>query len=220
MLVARRGDRLRALAREIGGDALACDVSDRAAVARAAERVAAAHGALNLLVNNAGIPGRRDFLSAEPELVEEVMRVNYLGTLWPTRALLPLLREGMPDARIVNVVSVAGHVSFVPAGPYAASKHAQLALSRSLAAQLGREGMRVHTVCPGFAATEGFPQRKLLDRPVLRRVVVGPERVADHILATIESGRAETFVPGWYRVAALAQGVAPGLVGRFARGRR
>ena len=216
VLVARGEERLRALARELGADWHACDVGDRESVERLAETVRAQHGAINLLVNNAGIPARRDFLSAEPDVVESVMRVNYLGTLWPTRAFLPALREGMPDARVVNVVSVAGHVAFVPAGPYTASKHAQLALSRSLAAQLGREGIRVHTVCPGFVATEGFPQKDLVRHPVLKRIVVGPDRVADHVLNVIESGRAETFVPGYYRVAALAQALMPRLVGRFA----
>jgi NAD(P)-dependent dehydrogenase (short-subunit alcohol dehydrogenase family) len=215
VLVARGEDRLRALAGELGAEWHACDVSDREAVERAAEAVRAQVGAVNLLVNNAGVPARRDFLSAEPEVVESVLRINYLGTLWPTRAFLPALRDGMPDARVVNVVSVAGHVAFVPAGPYTASKHAQLALSRSLAAQLGREGIRVHTVCPGFVATEGFPQRDLVRHPVLKRIVVGPERVADHVLDVIESGRAETFVPGYYRLAALAQALAPRLVGRI-----
>lgn len=206
VLVARGEERLRALAGELGADWHACDVGDRESVESLAEAVRAQHRAVNLLVNNAGVPARRDFLSAEPDVVERVMRINYLGTLWPTRALLPALREGMPDTRVVNVVSVAGHVAFVPAGPYTASKHAQL----------GREGIRVHTVCPGFVATEGFPQKDLVRHPVLKRIVIGPDRVADHVLNVIESGRAETFVPGYYRVAALAQALMPRLVGRFA----
>lgn len=216
VLIARREDRLRALAAELDGDWHTCDVGDREAVERTAAEITARHPAINLLVNNAGIPARRDFLRADPEVVENVMRVNYFGTLWPTRALLPALRAGMPDARLVNMVSVAGHLAFVPAGPYTASKFAQLALSRSLAAQLGREGIGVHTVCPGFVATEGFPQADLVRHPVLRRIVVGPDRVAGHVLDVIESGRRETFVPGYYRLAALAQTLLPGLVGRLA----
>ena len=216
VLVARREDRLRELARELNADWHACDVGDRDAVEAMAAEVMSRHRAVNLLVNNAGIPARYDFLTAPPDVLENVMRVNYLGTLWPTRALLPALRAGMPDARIVNIVSVAGHVAFVPAGPYTASKHAQLALSRSLAGQLGREGIRVHTVCPGFVATEGFPQKDLVRHRVFRRIVVGPDRIADHVLDVIESGKPETFVPGYYRVAALAQSLLPRLVGRIA----
>lgn len=217
VLLARREDRLRALGREIGAEWHVCDVSDRDAVERVAAQIRERHRAVNLLVNNAGVPARRDFLTAGPELVEDVMRINYLGSLWSTRSLLPALREARPDARVVNMVSVAGHVAFVPAGPYTASKHAQLALSRSLAAQLGREGIGVHTVCPGFVATEGFPQSDLRRNALLRRIVVGPERIADHVLGVIESGRAETFVPGYYRLAVLAQALMPRLVGRVAR---
>ena len=217
VLLARREDRLRALAEEIGAEWEVCDVGDRDSVERAAVAIAGRHGAVHLLVNNAGVPARRTFVTAEPELVEDVMRINYLGTLWPTRAFLPALRGAVPDARVVNMVSVAGHVAFVPAGPYTASKHAQLALSRSLAAELGPEGIRVHTVCPGFVATEGFPQSDLVRNRLLRRIVIGPGRVADHVLDVIESGRSESFVPGYYRIAALTQALLPRLVGRLAR---
>lgn len=216
IVVARREERLRALAEEVGGEWAVCDVGDRAAVEETMGSIRAHHPAIGLLVNNAGVPARHDFLRGDPELIENVMRINHLGTLWPTRALLPALEAAAPDSHVVNVVSVAGHVAFVPAGPYTASKHAQLALSRSLAAQLGRRGIQVHTICPGFVATEGFPQVDLLRSRLLRRFVIGPERVAEHIVDAIEHGRRETFVPGYFRLAVYAQALLPGLVGRIA----
>lgn len=212
VLLARREDRLRALGEELGAEWEVCDVGDRAAIERAAAAVLARHPAISLLVNNAGVPGRAHFLDVEPDRAEEVMRVNYFGALWCLRAFLPGLGEG---SSVVNVVSVAGHVAFVPAGPYAASKHAQLAFSRSVAAQLRGRGITVHTVSPGFVETEGFPQ-SALRRGLLGRVLIGPGRVAEHIVDAVEHGRRETFVPGWYRFFALAQAVAPGVVGRFA----
>lgn len=212
VLLARREDRLRALGEELGAEWEVCDVGDRAAIERAAAAVLARHPAISLLVNNAGMPGRAHFLDVEPDRAEEVMRVNYFGALWCLRAFLPGLGEG---SSVVNVVSVAGHVAFVPAGPYAASKHAQLAFSRSVAAQLRGRGITVHTVSPGFVETEGFPQSALRRGP-LGRVLIGPGRVAEHIVDAVEHGRRETFVPGWYRFFALAQAVAPGVVGRFA----
>ena len=212
VLLARREDRLRALSAELGAEWEVCDVGVRETVEQAASAVLARHPVISLLVNNAGMPGRAHFLDVEPERAEEVMRVNYLGALWCLRAFLPGLREG---SSVVNVVSVAGHVAFVPAGPYAASKHAQLAFSRATAAQLRGKGITVHTVSPGFVETEGFPQSALRRGP-LGRVVIGPDRVAEHILDAVEHGRRETFVPGWYRFFALAQALAPGLVGRFA----
>jgi short-subunit dehydrogenase len=163
-------------------------------------------------VNNAGIPGRGDFLTLDPERIEAVIRTNYLGGVWCVRALEPGLQAG---SHIVNVVSVAGTVAFAPAGPYAASKHAQLAFSRSLSALLAPRGIQVHTVLPGFVETEGFPQKSVLGNPFFRRTVIGPELVAERIVDAIESGKRELFVPRWYRIFAVAQAVFPGLVGKL-----
>jgi NAD(P)-dependent dehydrogenase (short-subunit alcohol dehydrogenase family) len=205
---------LRALARELGGEYELCDVGNRDEVERAAVSVLERHPQIQLLVNNAGMPGRTGFTTIDPERLEEVLRVNYLGGIWCLRAFLPGLKAaGKSD--VVNIVSVAGSVAFAPAGPYSASKHAQLAFSRAAAAELGPRGIRVHTVNPGFVETEGFPQHTTLRSPILRRLVVGPEHVARHVLKTIERNRRETFVPRWYRLAAVAQAVAPGLVARM-----
>ena len=112
-----------------------------------------------LLVNNAGVPGRGTSLDVDPETIERVIETNYLGGVWCTRAFLPGLRSAAAagDAHVVNVVSVAGTVAFAPAGAYAASKHAQLAFSRSLAATLRPEGIQVHTIMPGLRRDRGLP---------------------------------------------------------------
>jgi NAD(P)-dependent dehydrogenase (short-subunit alcohol dehydrogenase family) len=214
VLVARGADRLETVARELGAEAQACDVADRDAVERAAAAVMERHPAIRVLVNCAGIPGRRTFLTAEPELIERVVHVNYLGGLWCLRAFLPALERARP-ADVVNVVSVSGTVAFPPSGPYSASKHAQLAFSRASAAELRRRGVRVHTVCPGFVETEGFPQRAVLRNPVLRRAVIGPDEVAEHVFAVLRRDTLESFVPGWYRVFAIVQALAPRALGRL-----
>jgi NAD(P)-dependent dehydrogenase (short-subunit alcohol dehydrogenase family) len=204
VLLARREERLRTLAAELGSEYEVCDVSDRAAVERVAAAVRERHPEIRLLVNNAGIPGRASFLDGEPDRIEAVLRTNYLGSVWCLRAFLPALTR---PADIVNIVSVAGEVA---GGPYSASKHAQLAFSRSVAIELARREVRVHTVKPGFVETEGFPQRHL-QRP-LRALVVGPERIAAHVLASLERGRGETTVPAFYRPAAILQALVPNLV--------
>ena len=215
MLIARREDRLRALAAQIGNAEIeVCDVGDRSAVEHMAEEVRARHPAIHLLVNNAGIPGRRGFTAIDPDLLEQVLRVNYLGGVWCVRAFLPAL-EAAEHADIVNIVSVAGAVAVAPSGPYSASKHAQLAFSRALTAELRGRGIHVHTVNPGLVETEGFPQRNVLASRLLRRLVIEPDDVARHVLHVIDHNRRETFVPRWYRVALLAQALAPGLVARF-----
>jgi short-subunit dehydrogenase len=205
VLVGRREDRLRATAEEVGGEYEVCDVADRDAVWRMAAAIRERHPELGLLVNNAGVPGRGNFLDLAPERIEELVRINYLGSVWCLLSLLPALEGGAPS-HLVNVVSVAGTVAI---GPYSASKHAQLAFSRSVGRQLHPRGIYVHTINPGFVHTEGFPQDWLL-RGRFGRVVVGPELVADRIVRAIERGRPEIFVPRWYRVAAVAQAIAPG----------
>jgi len=215
VLVARREERLRALAEELDGEVEVCDVGERDAVERMARQVRGRHQAIHLLVNNAGIPGRATFMTIEPERLEALVRVNYLGAVWCLRAFLPAL-EAANGADVVNIVSVAGTIAFAPAGPYAASKHAALAFSRSAAADLRPRGIRVHTVNPGFVETEGFPQRAVLRSPIFRRLVVEPEDVARHVLHVLDRNKGETFVPGVYRLAALAQLLAPGLVARAA----
>src|SRR5439155_18032307 len=213
VLLARREDRLRALADEQGAEYEVCDVADRTAVEAAAARVRERHPHVKLLVNNAGVSARGDFVDGDPERIEQAIRTNYLGSIWCLRAFLPALEAGRPSD-VVNIVSVAGTVAFPPSGPYSASKAAQLAFSRATSASLRARGISVHTVNPGFVETEGFPQASVLGSALLRRLVVGPEHVAGHVLKVLRRDKRETFVPRWYRVAAVAQALAPGLVAR------
>ena len=215
VLLARREDRLRALAEAVGGEYEVCDVGRREDVERVAAKVSDRHPQIQLLVNNAGIPGRAGFVAIDDERLEEVLRVNYLGGVWCLRAFLPAL-EAAGRADVVNIVSVAGAVAFGPAGPYSASKHAQLAFSRSTTVELRPRGIHVHTVNPGFVETEGFPQATVLRSALLRRLVVDPEHVARQVLRVIERDKRETFVPRWYRLAAIAQALAPGVLARLA----
>jgi uncharacterized protein len=189
-------------------------VADRTQVDEIARRVAERHGALHLLVNNAGIPGRGSFFEVEPEQIDAVVRTNYLGSVWCTRAFLPLLEAGAPSD-LVNVVSVAGLVPSGASGPYSASKHAQLAFSRAVTSELRERGVRVHTVCPGPVETPGFSQRRLLERPLTARLVIDPDEVAAAILRTLERGRAEVVVPSFFRVAGILQSLAPATLGRL-----
>jgi short-subunit dehydrogenase len=216
VLLARRQDRLEALAAELGGEWELCNVRDRGQVEEVAERVLGRHPEIGLLVNNAGVPGRGTFASTEPETIERVIETNYLGSVWCSRAFLPGLRAAAPDAHVVNVVSVAGTIAFAPAGPYAAAKHAQLAFSRSLTATLGREGIFVHTILPGFVETEGFKPRTTLGNPLMRRFVIEADAVAKAIVDAVEKNKREVTIPWFpYRIVSIAQALVPGVVGRL-----
>jgi uncharacterized protein len=211
VLLARREDRLRAIAGEIGGEVEVCDVADRAAVDAVAGRVLTRHPRIHLLVNNAGVSGRSTFVDGDPEVIERVMRTNYLGSVWCLRAFMPGLEAAAPSD-VVNIVSVAGEVAFAPSGPYSASKHAQLAFSRATAVQLHRRRVRVHTVKPGFVETEGFPQAWL--PAYAKPLVVGPETVAAHVLRSVEHGWGESSVPRYYGLIGPLQALMPNVFAR------
>jgi NAD(P)-dependent dehydrogenase (short-subunit alcohol dehydrogenase family) len=186
-----------------------CDVADRAAVEATAVRVLDRHPRIDLLVSNAGLgAGSRRFVDVEPERLERALAVNFLGSVWVARAFLPGLG---PGSHLVNVVSVAG---LIADGPYSATKHAQLALSRSLAVELAPHGISVLTVNPGFVETAGFPQRERFGL-LARLIVVDPPFVVTRILEAVDKDRREIVVPRWYRPPALLQALVPGLFARL-----
>jgi short-subunit dehydrogenase len=221
VLVARREEVLRRLATEIGGEFELCDIADRAAVAETTARILERHAAVHLLVNSAGILARGTFVEAPLELVERSLAVNYLGGVWMTRGLLTGLREGARAdgrAHVANIASIGGSIVFTPAAPYSASKHAQVAFSRSLRAALLGSGIEVHTILPGFVTTPGFPHPTFFATRVGRLFVVGPDHVAKKVLSAVERGKAEIVVPWFpYRFGSIAQALLPTLTARVLR---
>ena len=216
--MARNEEKLRAAAAGLRAEYEVCDVGNRESVERVAEAIRSRHPTIKVLVNNAGVPGRTGFVSSDPDWIEEVTRVNYLGGVWCARSFLPALEAAAPSD-IVNVVSVAGTVAAGTSGLYTAAKHAQLAFSRSLAAELAPRGIRVHAVLPGFIETEGFPQYAVHPR-WMHPLIGTPEDVAGAVLQALDRNRSEVTVPRYYRLGTLAQWLFPGLVGRVGRSSR
>jgi short-subunit dehydrogenase len=216
LLVARRADRLEALAASLpDASALAVDLTD----ADAPERVRAAvserlGGQLHLLVNNAGGSWRAPFSEGGYENVRKTMELNFDSVVRLTEALLPLLRASSPSA-IVNVASVAGRIARPTAGSYGASKAALIGWTDSLHLEERSAGVHVGLVLPGFVSTEGFPQDGLKKNPATRWIVSKPEKVADAIVAAGPGGRAERIVPRGYALFPALRILAPGLVRRF-----
>lgn len=244
VLVARRQDRLEALARELGNiTPVAVDLTDPTAPAIVRDAIQSTHGELHLLVNNAGARWAGTFGDSGWENVERHMKINFDAPVRLTEALLPLLRAtaekqassrmeadaadqprprrrgrpaGAPPMRIsiVNVSSTSGRIGRAGAGAYAASKFALAGWSDSLAAEELAHGVHVGLVLPGFIATEGFPQAELVAHPILRRIVFSPEEVADAILECGLHGKAERYAPRPYWIVAAARILAPGLIRR------
>ena len=220
VLVARREERLRALAESLGAERtsyLAADLTDADAPARIRDHVLERHGHLELLVNNAGTAWRASFADGGYENVRRTMEINFDAVVRLTEALLPLLRASAPSS-IVNVSSTAGRVARAGSGAYSASKFALAGWSDSLWAEEHAHGVHVGLVLPGFIATEGFPQRELVDRPLTRWIVSTPQQAAEAIFQTGLGGRAERYVPRPYALAAALRVLAPALVRRVLGG--
>jgi NAD(P)-dependent dehydrogenase (short-subunit alcohol dehydrogenase family) len=156
VLAARRADRLEDLAAAIpGADAVACDVTDEDDRRRLIETVMKRHGRLDGLVNNAGAGATGPALRSSTEAFARVIDLNLTAPFALSCLAAQEMRNG-GGRSIVNVASVLGlrSIGEIPDAAYVASKAGIIGLTRELASQWGRYGIRVNAVAPGFFASE------------------------------------------------------------------
>ncbi len=225
VLVARREEKLQALADELGGaTTIAVDLTDDDAPQRVRDAVEQSHGELHLLVNNAGAAWRGTFADTGWANIDRHMKLDFEAPVRLTEALLPLLRRtaATPSAErrvaIVNIASTAARVSRPRSGAYSAAKFALAGWSDALYFEEGARGVHVGLVLPGFIRTEGFPATELLAKPHTRWLVSPPERVAEAIMEAGPGGKAERYVPRPYFLAAAARILFPSVLRRVIRG--
>jgi NAD(P)-dependent dehydrogenase (short-subunit alcohol dehydrogenase family) len=155
-LVARREDRLAALAEEVGGLALACDLVDADALDRVVPAVTDQLGGPEILVNAAGaIAGVHPAESEPIDAVRQTMELNLVAPFRLCQAVFPHMVAAGRGA-IVNISSISGQVGIpgIPQASYAATKAGLSGLTRELAVQWARHSIRVNTVAPGFFRSE------------------------------------------------------------------
>jgi NADP-dependent 3-hydroxy acid dehydrogenase YdfG len=155
VLVARRRERIEALAAELGPDAvaLAGDVADPVQVAAIFDQVRDRFGGLDLLFNNAGLGVNAPFEKSDPDDWTRMIDVNLYGVLHCTHAAIPLLR-GRPGAMICSVSSVGGRYGVANWSVYSATKFAVVGFHDALRKELGEEGIRVSVIEPSAVRTE------------------------------------------------------------------
>ena len=214
-LLARRVDRLEALAEEIrraGGTALpvACDVAERGSVEAAVASVLVRERRVDLLVNNAGYGRHVLFKDHDLADIERMMRTNYLGTVYATTAVLPAMRA-QRRGWIVNVASVAGKLGQPDEAAYSATKFAVAGLSEALAYELAPLGIQVMTVYPALVRTEMFSPEVIARMPKQATRFLEPAEFSRQLLRALEQGRYEVTVPRYVAIAYAIRALLPGL---------
>lgn len=177
---ARRTERIEALAAEINGTAVTCDVTDATAVAALASTVGPT---LNVLVNNAGgALGVDPVIEGDPEQWRHMYDTNVIGTMQVTKSLAPALITGGAGT-IINIGSTAGHAAYAGGSGYTAAKHAVAAMTETLRLELNGKPVRVSEIAPGMVHTEEFSLVRLGDRAKADAVYAGVDEplLADDI---------------------------------------
>ncbi|HET8603323.1 MAG TPA: SDR family NAD(P)-dependent oxidoreductase [Marmoricola sp.] len=150
---ARREERVRSVAEEIGGTAVRCDVTDEDQVAALAATVGAT---LDVLVNNAGMAlGADPVAEADPGQWRAMYEVNVLGLVLVTKALLPALVASGAGV-IVNMGSTAGRIAYEGGAGYTAAKHGTQVVSETLRLELYDQPVRICEIAPGMVRTDEF----------------------------------------------------------------
>ena len=179
-LLARRGDLLNDLAKELDAEGVVCDVTDKVAVREAVRQLG---GTFDLAIANAGvsIPGHATKFKLDD--AEQVMRVNYHGMLYLFDAVIPAMVE-RKSGRFAGVASIAGLRGIPAAGPYSASKAAMQAFLEAARVELKPYGVGVTIVNPGFVVTP-MTAKNRFRMPFL----MSPEKAARIIADGLESGK-------------------------------
>ncbi|GAA1395855.1 glucose 1-dehydrogenase [Pseudonocardia kongjuensis] len=169
------GDSAAATAAAIGGRAtgIEADVTDPESVRAMTARVLAAHGRIDVLVNNAGWDRVGPFVDSDPDDWDRIVRINLYGVLHTAHAVAPVMIE-QGAGTVVNLASDAGRVGSSGEAVYSAAKGGVIAFTKTLAREVARHGINVNCVCPGPTDTALFAS-----------VVEGDDRLRDALVRSI-----------------------------------
>jgi len=200
---------------------LPLDLADLGSLPQKAEQALAAFGRIDILVNNGGIGQYARAVETSFSVDETLMRINYLGQVALTKAVLPAMLK-RKAGHIVVVSSVTGKIGAPMRSAYAASKHALHGFFDSLRAEIWREQIKITIVCPGYVRTnlrvnalggDGTPRGKLA---VAYTDAVSAEACAAEIVKAVLKQKEEVYI-GRQRFAVYADRLFPGLVSQALR---
>jgi short-subunit dehydrogenase len=226
-LAARNGERLAAVAKECqtrGGKAIAIvtDVSDQAQCAQLIQQTVENYDRIDMLVNNAGITMWANFEEvSDISFYEQIMRVNYLGSVYCTYYALPFLKK--TKGQIIGISSLAGKNGIPKRSGYAASKHAVVGFFDTLRIELEEHGISVTMIYPDFVATEshkkafGADGKPIEKSPLREGEVMSAEICAQLIIQAAASRKRELIMTWRGKVGLWVKLIAPGVVDRVAK---
>ena len=187
--------------------AFQCDISDRQAVYDMAGKVKEEFGAIDLLVNNAGIVKAHPIMEKPDELIEKTVAVNLMALFWTAKAFLPdMMSRG--SGHIVNMASAGGILGVPYISDYCATKFGAIGLTESLRQEMALTGfkkIKFTYVCPNTVGTGMFAGNK----PVKGTRMLEPDDVATKIIKGIKRGKARIYVPASVHAAALLKVILP-----------
>jgi NAD(P)-dependent dehydrogenase (short-subunit alcohol dehydrogenase family) len=201
VIAARSEDKLKVAAEKISGTnrpvlAMRCDVADKRQVEALDKTIRAEAGAVQILINSAGIARAMSFLDMPESLWHETLQTNLTGVYNCCRVFLPgMLADGW--GRIINIASTTGKVGYSHVAAYSASKHGVLGLTRSLAVEFARRNITVNAICPGYLNDE-------LTHQNARRMAQSTGKSADDVLALFAASAPQKRLIEPEEVAALA----------------
>jgi NAD(P)-dependent dehydrogenase (short-subunit alcohol dehydrogenase family) len=204
--------------------AVQCDVSDQAQVDRMLSQAVERLGPIDILVNNAGIIAVAPLQALELQDFEKAMNIMYWGTVYPTLAVLPAMRQ-RHAGRIVNITSIGGLVAVPHLLAYSSAKFAAVGFSEGLRAEIARDGIAVTTVAPGLMRTGSHLHAEFKGEQMKQYSLFAPlsslpfismdaERVARRVVTAARRGEAHLTLSVPANVLARVHGVMPGSTAR------
>ncbi len=199
--------------------ALTADVSAEAEMKRLIEQTITHFGRLDVLINNAGITMRSMLIDTDPAVIQKVMDINFMGTVYATRYALPYIQQ--TKGSIVGVSSIAGYRGLPVRSGYSASKFAMNGFLEALRTELLHSGVHVLTACPGFTASNIRFSALDAHGQVAGETVrdegsmMSADECADHILRAVKTRKRELILTTQGKLTVFLNKWLPGLMDRL-----
>lgn len=221
VICARKAEALQTVSHELrqAGTtvlSLTADVSVEQDVKQLIDQTIAHFGRLDILINNAGISMRSMLIDTDPAVIQKVMDINFMGTVYATRYALPYIQQS--KGSIVGISSIAGYRGLPVRSGYSASKFAMNGFLEAVRTELLHTGVHVLTACPGFTASnirvsalDAHGQAKgetMRDESSM----MSAEECADHILKAVKSRKRELILTGQGKFTVFMNKWLPGLM--------